>query len=69
MSRDDIVEPGGIVQSPDGRLWCVVGVDDVKVILRKADDKGVLIGRQRGRKRIEVSWAQWTTEGWALRFP
>ena len=39
MSRDDIVEPGGIVQSPDGRLWCVVGVDDEKVILRKADDK------------------------------
>jgi hypothetical protein len=34
MSRDDIVEPGGIVQSPDGRPWCVVGVEDEKVILR-----------------------------------
>ena len=69
MSRDDIVEPGGIVQSPDGRLWCVVGVDDEKVILLKADDKGVLIGRQRGGERIEVTWAQWMAQRWELRFP
>jgi hypothetical protein len=57
MSRDDIVEPGGIVQSPDGRLRRVVGVDDEKVILRKVDDKGVLIGSKHGGERIEVTWA------------
>jgi hypothetical protein len=69
MSRDPMVEGGSIVSSPDRSLWCVVGVDDEKVILRKADDKGVLIGRQRGGERIEVTWVQWMAQRWELRFP
>ena len=68
MSRDLMVEPGGIVSSPDGKFWCVIGVNDEKIVLRKADDKGVLIGLQRGGERIEVTWQQWSA-GWELRFP
>ena len=68
MSRDDIVEPGGIVQSPDGKRWCVIGVDDDKIVLRRCDHEGVLIGIQRGGERCEVSWEEWAT-GWELKFP
>lgn len=68
MSRDSMVEPGGIVSSPDGKFWCVIGVNDEKIVLRKADDKGVLIGLQRGGERREVSWEEWAT-GWELKFP
>ena len=64
-----MVEGGGIAQSPDGGIWCVVAVSDERVVLRKADDKGVLIGRQRGGERIEVTWAQWMAQRWELRFP
>jgi hypothetical protein len=64
-----MVEGGSIVSSPDGSLWCVAALDDDKIILRKADDKGVLIGRQRGGERIEVTWAQWMAQRWELRFP
>jgi len=63
-----MVESGGIVSSPDGKFWCVIGVNDEKIVLRKADDKGVLIGLQRGGGRIEVTWQQWSA-GWELRFP
>lgn len=63
-----MVEPGGIVSSPDGKFWCVIGVNDEKIVLRKADDKGVLIGLQRGGERREVSWEEWAT-GWELKFP
>jgi len=69
MSRDPMVEGGSIVSSPDGSLWCVVALDDEKIVLRKADDKGVLIGLQRGGERIEVTWAQWMAQRWELRFP
>lgn len=58
MSRDDIVEPGGIVQSPDGRLWRVLKVDDENVTLVKL----------RGWKRVEVKWREWA-KGQELRFP
>jgi hypothetical protein len=68
VSRDPMVEPGGIVSSPDGKFWCVIGVNDEKIVPRKADDKGVLIGLQRGGERIEVTWQQWSA-GWELRFP
>jgi hypothetical protein len=68
VSRDPMVEPGGIVSSPDGKFWCVIGVNNEKIVLRKADDKGVLIGLQRGGERIEVTWQQWSA-GWELRFP
>jgi len=68
VSRDPMVEGGSIVSSPDGSLWCVVALDDEKIVLRKADDKGVLIGLQRGGERIEVTWQQWSA-GWELRFP
>jgi hypothetical protein len=50
-------------------MWCVVALDDEKIILRKADDKGALIGRQRGGERIEVTSAQWMAQRWELRFP
>jgi hypothetical protein len=63
-----MVEPGGIVSSPDGKFWCVIGVNAEMIVLRKADDKGVLIGLQRGGERIEVTWQQWSA-GWELRFP
>lgn len=58
MSRDDIVEPGGIVQSPDGMLWRVVEVDDEKVILKKVC----------GCKQIRITWREWS-RGWELKFP
>jgi hypothetical protein len=58
VSRDEMVEPGGVAQSPDGRLWRVFMVDDEKVTLVKL----------RGRKRIEVKWEEWA-KGWELRFP
>ena len=64
-----MVEGGSIVSSPDGSMWCVVALDDEKIILRKADDKGALIGMQRGGERIEVKWAEWSTKGWEIRFP
>jgi hypothetical protein len=35
VSRDDMVEPGGITSSPDGRLWRVLKVGDEKVVLSK----------------------------------
>lgn len=41
--RDGMVERGDVAQSPDGRLWRVLKVDDGKVVLAKL----------RGRKRIE----------------
>ena len=56
--RDDMVEPGGIASSPDGRLWRVLKVGDEKVVLSKL----------RGGQRIEISWKEWAT-GWELRFP
>ncbi len=30
--RNPAVKHGGIVTSPDGKRWCVVGVDDDKVV-------------------------------------
>ena len=66
--RNPTVKHGGIVTSPDGKRWCVVGVDDDKVVLRRCDDEGVLMGIQRGGERREVSWEEWAT-GWELRFP
>lgn len=59
MNRDEMVEMGGIVSSPDGKLWRVLKVDDAKVVLKKI----------RGWKRIEVEWKEWTAKGWELRFP
>jgi hypothetical protein len=56
--RDGMVEPGGIVSSPDGKLWRVVSVDDEKVVLKKV----------RGSKSVEVKWAEWA-RGWELKFP
>jgi hypothetical protein len=67
VNRDNMVEPGGIAQSPDGKLWCVIGVDDDKIVLRRVDDEGVLLGKLRGGERIEVKWSEWA--GWELRFP
>jgi hypothetical protein len=69
VNRDNIIEPGGIAQSPDGKLWCVIGVDDDKIVLRRVDDEGVLLGKLRGGERIEVKWSEWATKGWELRFP
>ena len=68
VNRDNMAEPGGIVQSPDGKLWCIIGVDDDKIVLRRVDDEGVLLGKLRGGERIEVKWAEWV-RGWQLRFP
>ena len=61
--RDSMVKGGETVSSPDGKLWCVVALDDKRVVLRMCDDEGVLIGIQRGRQRIEISWKEWAT-GW-----
>jgi hypothetical protein len=69
VNRDHMVEPGGFAQSPDGKRCCVIGVDDDKVVLRRCDDEGVLIGIQRGGERIEVKWSEWATKGWEVRFP
>jgi hypothetical protein len=67
--RKPTVKHGGIAQSPDGKLWCVVVIDDDKAVLRMCDHEGVLIGIQRGGERIEVTWAQWMAQRWELRFP
>jgi len=58
VSRDDMVEPGGIASSPNGRLWRARKVGDEKVVLSKL----------RGRKRVEVTWEEWA-KGWELKFP
>jgi hypothetical protein len=58
MIRDDMVEPGGIVSSPDGKLWRVLKVDKEKAA----------VADLRGWKRIEVKWKEWA-KGWVLRFP
>ena len=63
--RNPTVKHGGIVSSPDGKRWWVVGVDDDKVVLRMCDDEGVLIGIQPGGQLIEISWKEWAT-GWQL---
>ena len=68
MSRDHMVEPGGIASSPDGKLWCVLSVDDNKIVLRSVDDERVLLGKMRGGKRIEISWQEWS-RGWEQKFP
>ena len=60
-----MVEHGGIASSLDGKRWCVIGVDDDKIVLRRCDNEGVLIGIQRGGERIEISWEQWAA-GWTL---
>jgi hypothetical protein len=66
--RNPIVKHGDIASSPDGKLWCVVGVDNERVVFRMCDDEGVLIGIQRGGERREVSWEEWATD-WELKFP
>jgi hypothetical protein len=66
--RKPTVKHGGIAQSPDGKLWCVVVIDDDKAVLRRCDDEGVLLGMRRGGQRIEVTLEEWAT-GWELRFP
>jgi hypothetical protein len=66
--RNPTVKGGEIVSSPDKSLWCIVALDDKKVVLRRCDDEGVLIGIQRGGQRIEISWEEWAT-GWELKFP
>jgi hypothetical protein len=58
VSRDDMIEPGGIASSPDSRLWRLLNVGDEKVVLCKL----------RGRKRVEVTWEEWA-KGWELKFP
>ena len=66
--RDSTVKGGEIVSSPDGSLWCVVALNDERVVLRMCDHGGVLIGIHRGGERREVTWSEWAT-GWQLRFP
>jgi hypothetical protein len=66
--RNPTVKHGSIAQSPDGKLWCVVVVDDDKVVFRMCAPEGVLIGIHRGGQRIEISWEEWAT-GWELKFP
>jgi hypothetical protein len=66
--RNPMVKHSDIASSPDGKLWCVIGVDDERVVLRMCDHEGVLIGIQRGGERIEISWEEWAT-GWELKFP
>jgi len=68
IGRDKMVEPGGIAQSPDGKLWRVVEVDDEKIALRRLDDNKVILSLLRGGQRIEISWKEWAT-GWELKFP
>jgi hypothetical protein len=48
--RDGTVEPGGIVSSPDGKLWFVLGADDEKVVLRRLDDNKVMLSLLRGER-------------------
>ena len=64
--RDPTVKGGDIVSFSDGSLWCVVALDDNRVVVRMCDDEGVLIGIQRGGERREVAWEEWAT-GWTLR--
>jgi hypothetical protein len=66
--RDSTVKGGDIVSSPDGSLWCVVALDDERVVLSMCDHGGVLIGIHRGGERREVSWEEWRT-GWGLKCP
>jgi hypothetical protein len=63
--RNPMVKHGDIASSPDGKLWCVIGVDDERVVLRMCDHEGVLICIQRGGQRIEISWKEWAT-GWEI---
>ena len=63
--RDNTVKGGEIVSSPDKCLWCVVALDDKKVVLCRCDYDGVLIGIHRGGERREVSWEEWA-KGWTL---
>ena len=58
MGREKVIEPGGIAQSPDGKLWRVVEVDNEKVILKKV----------RGWKQIRITWQEWSRR-WELKFP
>ena len=64
--RNSTVKGGDIVSSADGKLWCVVAFNDERVVLRRCDHGGVLIGIHRGGERREVSWNEWAT-GWKLR--
>jgi hypothetical protein len=64
--RDPTVKGGDIVSFSDGSLWCVVALDDKRVVLRMCNHDGVLIGIHRGGERREVSWEEWAT-GWKLR--
>jgi hypothetical protein len=41
--RDSTVKGGDIVSSPDGSLWCVVALDDERVVLRMCDHGGLLV--------------------------
>lgn len=63
-----MVKGSDFVSSPDGSLWCVVALDDKKVVLRMCDHDGVLIGIHRGGERIEVTWQEWA-KGWEPKFP
>ena len=65
--RNPKVEGGDVVSSPDDSLWCVVALDAKKVVLRRCDHEGVLIGIHRGGERREASWEGWAT-GWELNF-
>jgi hypothetical protein len=47
--RDEMVEPGGIAQDPEGGLWRVRVVDDERVVLVRLD----------GGYRIEIGWDEW----------
>jgi len=58
MNRDEMVEMGSIVQSPDGRLWRVL----------KADHAYLELKLLRGKKRIRISWHEYG-DGWELKFP
>jgi len=64
--RDNTVKGGEIVSSPDGKPWCVVAFNDLRVVLRRCNNEGVLIGIQRGGERREVTWSEWAG-GWILR--
>ena len=63
-----MVKHGGIVSSPNGKMWCVVVINNEGIVLRRCDHDGVLIGIHRGRERREVSWSEWQENGWELRF-
>jgi hypothetical protein len=46
-----MVERGGVAQSPDGKLWFVLRVDDEKIALRGLDDNKVMLSLLRGGER------------------